>query len=588
MSALPFKRPTDTITLTVLIEGTQLPVTVAILGAETVWQANRVPLARLRIGDGDPAKGEFAHSNGDLFVPGKKIVLKAGYHGETDPVFSGVILGQRLMTRRGASWLEVECRDPVFAMTLTRRNRYFEDSTDSAVVETLVSEYQGAGVSQGEVASTSTRHPQLMQHQASDWDFMMARLDAAGQLCFVDGGRVSTVKPKLDAAPLATVGYGADVLEFDAEIDSRTQTAAVHAQAWDAAEQTLLDSAGADPGWAGNGNLDGGKLSAASQHKEDILWHGGSLAGDALQEWADAAFLRARLAAARGRVRFKGIAAVKPGVVLELARFSDRFNGKVYVTGVRHEFGGGNWTTDAEFGLSREVHAARMPMTQLPAAGIAAGVHGLQVGVVSAIADDPAMEHRVRVKLPIAGMDEDGVWARVATMDAGKGDSGKPRGTFFRPEQGDEVVLGFFEADPSQPVILGMLHSSAKAPPAEPTQENHVKAYVSRSGIALRFDDEKKSVTLDTPGKNKLVLNDDEGGIVLEDQNGNRIRMDQDGITLESARKAINIKAKTDLKSEAMNVEFKAQTGFKANANAQAEVKSSGPLTLKGSIVMIN
>lgn len=583
MSALPFKRPTDTITLTVLIEGTQLPVTVPILGAETVWQANRVPFARLRIGDGDPAKGEFAHSNGDLFIPGKKIVLKAGYHGETDPVFSGVILGQRLMTRSGASWLEVDCRDPVFAMTLTRRNRYFVDSTDSSVVETLLSEYQGAGVSKGEVASTTTKHPQLMQYQASDWDFMMARLDAAGQLCFVDGGKVSTVKPKLDAAPLATVGYGADVLEFDAEIDSRTQTAAVHAQAWDAAGQKLQESAGADPGWAGNGNLDGGKLSAASQHKEDILWHGGSLASDALQEWADATFLRARLAAARGRVRFKGIAAVKPGVVLELARFSDRFNGKVYVTGVRHEFGGGNWTTDAEFGLSRELHAARAPMTQLPAAGIAAGVHGLQVGVVSAIADDPAKEHRVRVKLPIAGMDKEGVWARVATLDAGD-----KRGTFFRPEENDEVVLGYFEGDPSQPVILGMLHSSAKAPPVEATKENHAKVYVSKSGIALRFDDEKKSVTLETPGKNKLVLNDDDGGIVLEDQNGNRIRMDKDGITIESAKKAVNIKAKTDLKSEAMNVEFKAQTGFKANANAQAEVKSNGQLTLKGSIVMIN
>jgi Rhs element Vgr protein len=473
-------------------------------------------------------------------------------------------------------------------MSLTRRNRYFEESTDSAVIDSLLGEYKDAGISKGEVATTRTQHLQLMQYQATDWDFMMARLDAAGLLCFVDGGKVNVIKPKLDAAPLATVGYGADVLEFDAEIDSRTQTAALKAQAWDPATQELQDSSGADPGWAGNGNLDGAMLSKAAQHKEDILWHGGSMASDALQEWADAAFLRARLAAARGRVRFKGIAAVKPGVVLDLARFSDRFNGKVYVTGVRHEFGGGTWTTDAEFGLSREMHAARMPMSQLPAAGIAAGVHGLQVGVVSAIADDPGKEHRVRVKLPIAGMDKDGVWARVASPDAGKGDSDKPRGMFFRPEKGDEVVLGFFDGDPSQPVILGMLHSSALAPPEDPTEANDAKVYVSRSGIALRFDDKKKSVTLETPGKNRLILSDDTGGITLEDQNGNRITLDDKGITLESTRKDVILKAKTDLKSEAMGMEFKAQTAFKASANAQAEVKSSGQLTLKGSIVMIN
>lgn len=588
MSALPFKSSTDVVTLTVLVEGKQLPLTVPVTFAEVVTQANRVPFARLRIGDGDAAAGEFEYSSGDHFIPGKKIALKAGYHGTTEQVFSGVVLSQRLVTRDGGSWLEVDCRDPVFAMTLTRRNRYYKNSTVSALVEELIKESKDAGVSQGKLEPGSTQHAQLMQYQTSDWDFMLARLDAAGHLCFVEGGKVSTVKPKLDAAPLATVGFGADILELDADIDSRTQTASIHAQAWDPANHKLQDSNATDPGWAGAGDLDGGKLSKASKHAEDFLWHGGSLDTDALQEWADASLLRARLAAVRGRVRFEGIAAVKPGVVLELARLGKRFNGKVYVTGVRHEFSGNNWVTDAEFGLSREQHAARVPMTQLPAAGIAAGVHGLQVGVVSAIADDPGKEHRVRVKLPIAGMDKDGVWARVATLDAGKGANDKPRGTFFRPEKDDEVVLGFFDGDPAQPVILGMLHSSKLAPPEEATAKNNAKVYVSRSGIALRFDDEKKSVTLETPGKNKLVLDDDEGGILIQDQHGNMIKMDKDGITIEAKDKDVMIKAKTDVKSEAKNFEFKAQTAFKASANSQAEIKSSGQLTLKGSIVMIN
>ena len=150
---------------------------------------------------------------------------------------------------------------------------------------------------------------------------------------------------------------------------------------------------------------------------------------------ADGAFLRARLAAARGRVRFQGLTAVRPGSVLKLSRLSDRFNGKVYVTGVRHEFSRNNWTTDAEFGLPRETHAERVAMSHLPAAGLAAAVHGLQVGVVTELAEDPGKEHRIRVKVPLAGMDEQGVWARVATLDAGN-----ERGTLFRPEIDDEVV----------------------------------------------------------------------------------------------------------------------------------------------------
>jgi uncharacterized protein involved in type VI secretion and phage assembly len=265
-----------------------------------------------------------------------------------------------------------------------------------------------------------------------------------------------------------------------------------------------------------------------------------------------------------------------------LARVGARFNGNVYVTAVRHEFSGNNWVTDAEFGLPRELHAARADVGTLRAAGLTAPVHGLQVGVVTALADDPGKEHRVRVRVPIAGMSEEGVWARVATLDAGT-----KRGTFFRPEKDDEVVLGFFHDDPAQPVILGMLHSSKHEPPVTPSAGNDEKAYVSREKLALRFDDKKKAITIETPGKNKLVLSDDDGGILLQDQNGNKLRMDKDGITLESA-KAVKVKAETELGAEAKKITLTAQTTFAAKGQSSAQVSSSGTLTLKGSLVQIN
>lgn len=583
MSALPISRPTDVITLTVKVNGVELPRAVALQGVEVVSQANRVPYARLRVGDGDAARGDYARSTGELFVPGNKVQVSAGYHGETEAIFDGVILTQRIVSRDGVSWLEVECRDPVFVMTLVRRNRYFEEMSDSDVAGQLLGEYPGAGVSAGGVVSSDVKHAQLLQYQASDWDFMVSRIEAAGQLCFADAGKVRTVKPALDDQPAADLDFGFTVLEFDAEIDARTQSGAIRAMAWDPAAQALQEASAADPGWSGNGNLSASALSGAAGRKEDVLWHGGSLASEELQKWADGALLRARLAAARGRVRFQGLTAVKPGAVLQLSRFSERFDGKVYVTGVRHEFSSGRWTTDAEFGLAREPHAARMPLSHLPAAGLAAAVHGLQVGVVTELADDPGKEHRVRVKVPLAGMGEQGVWARVATLDAGD-----KRGTFFRPEKDDEVVLGFFHDDPSQPVILGMLHSSKKAPPLSPTADNHEKAYVSRSGLTVRFDDDKKVLTLETPGKNRIVLSDDDGGITLEDQNGNKLVLGKEGVVIESAKKAVALAAKTKLEAKGNKITFESQTSLEAKAQAKAEVSSSGSLTLKGSIVMIN
>ncbi|MBK8638424.1 MAG: type VI secretion system tip protein VgrG [Chromatiaceae bacterium] len=583
MSALPITRPTDVVTLSVRVNETELPRTVPILAVEVVIQANRVPYARLRIGDGDAARGDFARSSGELFVPGNKLALQAGYHGDTRQIFSGIVLSQRIVVRDGSSWLEVDCRDPVFAMTLVRQNRYFTDSKDSAVASELLGKYGSQGVS-SQVASTDVTHPQLLQYQATDWDFMIARLEAAGHICFAEAGKVTTVKPALDGAPVADIGFGATVLELDADIDARTQSGGIKAAAWDPSGQKLQEVTAADPGWSGNGNLKASKLSDAASRKEDVLWHGGSLGSEALQSWADGALLRSRLAGARGRVRFKGLTDVKPGTVLQLSRFSDRFNGKVYVTGVRHEFSSNNWTTDAEFGMTSDLHAQRVAIGHLPAAGIAAPVHGLQIGVVTEIVDEDGKEHRVRVKVPLAGMDEKkGVWARVAMLDAGS-----KRGTFFRPELEDEVVLGFFHDDPAQPVILGMLHSKKKEPPFKAEKSNDKKGYVSREGISLTFDDKKKEVKLETPGGRSLLLSDDDGMIVLADKNGNSITLSDKGIVLVSKEKDVKFEAKAEVEIKGKDVNVKAQSAFNAKDAAQTEIGGSATLTLKGGLVMIN
>jgi len=137
-------------------------------------------------------------------------------------------------------------------------------------------------------------------------------------------------------------------------------------------------------------------------------------------------------------------------------------------------------------------------------------------------------------------------------------------------------------------VILGMLHSSAKAPPVEDSEDNDEKAYVSRSKLALRFDDKKKALVLETPGGNRLTLSDEDGGIKLEDQNGNTITLDKDGIALASGKKAVTLKAATDLKAEGANAEIKASAGMTVKGASKAEISSSGALTVKGSMVMIN
>ena len=186
------------------------------------------------------------------------------------------------------------------------------------------------------------------------------------------------------------------------------------------------------------------------------------------------------------------------------------------------------------------------------------------------------------MKIPIIDAEKQGVWCRVSTLDAGEN-----RGSFFRPEIEDEVIVGFINEDPNDPVVLGMLHSSAKPAPIVAADDNHIKGFVTRSEMKLTFDDDKISVTIETPAGKKIVMDEDAGVITIEDENSNIITMDSSGIIMESAGD-IGIKASGDVTIEGTNVGIKANAEFKAEGSAGAEVSTSAIAVLKGSLVQIN
>ena len=103
----------------------------------------------------------------------------------------------------------------------------------------------------------------------------------------------------------------------------------------------------------------------------------------------------------------QGIASVKPGVIVELAGLGRRFNGKVLVSGVRHEFSlVQGWKTHVQFG-GVDLEAASKAAGKAAAASLLPSVAGLQIGIVTSNEDDPDNEHRVRVRLPLLGLSSD-------------------------------------------------------------------------------------------------------------------------------------------------------------------------------------
>ncbi len=577
--AIPDARPTHLTTFTVKASGTPLGAEYQVVSIEILREINRVPKARVVLIDGDAAEQTFATSEQDVLIPGVELELLGGYASEETTLFRGVVTRHRVEVARGGSThLVIEARDPVFRMTLGRRSRSFSDLTDSDVMEQLVGAHPGL---KSEIETTSLTHPQLVQHQVSDWDFLVMRAEMAGfAVNAVDGTVKIGAPPSAGAAATAAI-FGQGVFSADLEIDAASELTQVETGGWDPANQELTLATSDDAPTPGPGDIPGADLASVGGVAA-ALRHPGARDQAALDQWALSRMAWSRRAAVRGRVKIQGTEALSPGVLIELGGFGSRFNGIGYVSAVRHRLGRGDWLTEAVIGCDPRSHAERFPVAAPGAGGTIPPVRGLQIGIVTALEGDPAGEDRIEIRIATITETEGRVWARQALLDAGD-----KRSTTFRPEIGDEVVVGFLDDDPRDPVILGALHSSAKPSPIPGSDDNHEKGIVTRSGMRIHWNDDTVVATIDTPGGNKIVLSEDEKSILVEDQNGTKITLSSDGIELSSAAD-IKLVATRDVKIEGTNIELKANATVKAEGSGGAELKSSGTTTVKGSLVMIN
>ena len=565
----------------IFADGTQLRDEIAVRSVTVSKSVNKIPTARVVIEDGSIAEQDFPNSNRDDLLPGVEMEIKMGYREELETVFKGIVIRHGLKTLDNERpLLTLELKDVAIKMTVGRKNKYFQEVTDSDIMEEIIGEYGF----DNEVEATAVTHAEMVQYYCTDWDFVVARAEANGQLVIADDGKIITKPPDLGQSPKMALTYGQNIVEFNAEIDARDQFTSMASNSWNFAQQEIISSEASDPGIPEQGNISNDDLADVLGVEDTPFVHGGPVTSEELQSWADARFLRSKLSKVKGRIRINGYNDIKPGEVVELDGMGDRFNGLAFVSSVGHSYGPGvPWFTDLEIGVSQQWLTEHYDnVMSKPASSLIPGISGLQIGIVNNIHEDPDGEYRIQVKLPVVDAENEGVWAHIATLDAGEN-----RGSFFRPEIDDEVIIGFLNDDPRHPVVLGMLHSSAKPAPLEPEEENNEKGFITRENLKLIFNDDEKSVTVETPNGNKVVLSDDAGSITLECENGNTTVMDSSGITIESASD-INIKATGDINIEGVNITEKASANYKAEGSAGAEVSSSAVATIKGSLVQIN
>jgi Rhs element Vgr protein len=562
-TSIPGAENSAQVTCRILVDDNELDLAIPVLKVVIEREVNRIPTATITIIDGDVSLQDFRISNKDIFTPGNKIEIQLGYQTSTETVFKGFVAAHGNRISGNGTNLIVICRDAAIKMTLARKNACFNDMTDSDIASQLIGNYPDI---QPDVETTDIKHLQLLQCNLTDWDFLMHRFDLLGCFCTADDGKLVIKKPDLMQAKKFDVVYGATLIDYQANIDARTQSETVEAGSWDYSSQQLNNGSGSAPSLQPAGNIPATDLSTAMGFDKETFSFTGKWSEAELKALADARLQKRRLAAIRGSVKFQGTDKIRPNEFITVGGIGERFSGPLYVSAVKQVYENGNWICTAQFGLEPLWFAEKVnPWHPASAQGLMPTTQGLFNGVVTDL-EDPEGEFRIRVKIPAIDMEGEGIWARVASLDAGNN-----RGTFFRPEKDDEVIIGFLGHDMRDAIVLGMLHSSAKAAPLKPSNDNHQKGYFSRSNFQLVFDDEKKSLTIASPAGKKILISDEDKVIKIEDENGNKVTIESSGITMESAGD-LTLKATGKVKLE----------------GAEVSINGSATTEIKGGMVQIN
>jgi Rhs element Vgr protein len=577
----PVKEIKGTVSVIVLIDGKEIPKVNQVLSIEIVKEINKIPYAKVVLVDGNPGKQNFAHSEEAIFEPGKKIEVKSGFKpGSEKSLFKGIIteMGIKLGTFSG-SCLVLKCKDKALGMSIGRKNKMFFKKKDSEIISAIVSE---DGLS-ADVEATSLQHKKLVQHSCSNWDFVLTRADVNGLVTIVEDGKLTIKKPKYSEKTNLKISYGNDLVEMNLNIDSTYQLSEVKSRAWNHTDQKLDTADGAKPTVNKQGDLDLGKLSAVIKPKE-LLQTPAAVTKDMLKPYADSVWQRQALSRVRGTVKFYGSEKAELGKTIELFGIGKRFVGDGYISKVRHTVEQSQWFTEVELGLPPRMFLEDNPnASALPAGGLLPSIHGLQIGVVKQIHDDPDGEFRVLVNIPtIDNMEGEGIWVRKAHYYATKN-----AGYFFYPEINDEVVLGFLDNDPTHGVILGSLYSSSKHKTSSdhvPDNKNTFKAISTTEGkLKIEIEDVKKIITIITPKKHKIVMDDDKDSITIEDPvNKNLMVFDSKGILLQ-AQADITVKTKANFILEAtQDIKTKSTANTKMEATANFEIKATAQMKAEG------
>ncbi|HSM23283.1 MAG TPA: VgrG-related protein [Anaerolineaceae bacterium] len=576
--------------------------------------------------DEDNKTSKMKYIDSDTFKIGS--MVKISISTDELPFESGVVKEELItgeitaiepiFSAGGPIMLKIRGYDKSHRLTRGKKSRTFLKKKDSDIMSQIAGE---AGLSYSGDATTIV-YDYLMQHNQTDWDFLLSRSRRIGYQLFFHNGKLNFLKigSEVSGSKPGKLTWGLNLRKFEPRVSVVGQVSGTTVTGWDI--KTKKEISGQEKSVVNVVPKIGLNVTSGGDYAKKSFGEAVDYADNILATTADMAkgvatgakiLAESTFIQAQGECAF-GDPRLIAGKMIEVDGIGTRFSGKYHVTEAQHEFSAGTYTVT--FGVSglapNTIHSLLSRKDALDSNRID--------GVVTALVtnlEDPDKLGRVQVKFPWLPKDKSAelssTWARIASIGAGN-----DRGIFILPEINDEVLVAFEHGDMNFPYVVGSLWNGKDKPPlnhssATSNKEVNNRIIKSRSGHVIELNDEK--------GKEKIIIKDkSEKNIIEFDTKNKSITFKAEGdLIFESGGKfnitstgdfSVKSKAKASLESQsAMSLESKQKATMKAgqselalqmtgsslkgtqieiNGTAKTEVKSGAMVQIQGAIVKIN
>jgi phage protein D len=279
-------------------------------------------------------KSDFLYFDRKTLDFGKDFEIKLG----TDSIFAGRITAlEANFPAADTPEITVLAEDRFQDLRMTRRTRTFTDVSDSDVFNQIANDH---GLSPSVNVSGPT-HKVLAQVNQSDLAFMRERARAIGAELWMDG-KTLNVKPRTErkGEPIK-LKYKAELHEFTVIADLATQRTSLTVSSWDASSKSEAKHEATDSAISSEtgGDTSGVSiLKSAFGDRKESLTHTVSMNSQEAQAYAESYFKTMARRFVVGHGVAEPDARLRVGATIELDLVGPLFNGKYYLSEVKHIF----------------------------------------------------------------------------------------------------------------------------------------------------------------------------------------------------------------------------------------------------------